>query len=70
MTGAKVPKVPKTKACKATPGEPEGYVARGAWMEERFKRGLIQRQCSKCKFWHIWVIKPVKASRPLQKRRS
>lgn len=43
------------KPCKPTPGEPSGYIARGDWMEDRYKRGLIQLRCPKCKLWHIWV---------------
>lgn len=43
------------KPCKPTPGEPIGYVERGEWMERRYRQGLIQLRCPKCKLWHIWV---------------
>lgn len=50
--------VTKTKACKPTPGEPEGYIDRGYWMEERYNAGWRQKQCPKCKLWHIWIPPP------------
>lgn len=47
-------KQPRAK-CPPTKGEPSGYIDHANWMEERYKRGLIQLNCSKCKLWHIWV---------------
>ncbi len=56
----KMPGATQTRRkCPPTPGEPDGYIDRADWMERRYARGLVQKQCPKCKLWHLWAKKTV-----------